>query len=340
MYGPSSADSTDFENMRELKFHFTKSTEDFVVTHIPGVDVLHSDMSLGETIGFLRHLLVADHEQKSIVLSLRGTASFTTAIADVLAFSEEFCGGQAHSGMAQLARNTWKRLQLHVEEAMNQYAEYSLVLTGHSLGGGVAALINILLYHENFMPDRKKECVAFAPPPAFYPLEAASMATTNTTVYIHNFDIVSSLSINSIRKAFKAIRLVDAYTKTLPMSEKFQLQMGKIDPPEWLVRLVSWSKDSDVRYRKGAPELMIPAETVVWLEQQDDGSYETLLMDPRKYSKRLLDLDPFMVDNHHLPKYDTALEQVKRRRDSLVLSVNSVFSGLRLDNQATINSVI
>jgi hypothetical protein len=36
-----------------------------------------------------------------------------------------------------------------------------------------------------------------------------------------------------------------------------------------------------------------------------------MYIDPSKYSKRLLDLDPFMFENHFVPKYDAALEQLR-----------------------------
>jgi hypothetical protein len=289
-------------------------------------------MSLGESVGYLRHLLVVDHQQKAIVLSLRGTTTLSSAITDVLAFSEDFCGGQAHSGMAQVARNTWMRLKCHVYKAMEEYPDYALVTTGHSLGGGVATLVNIMLYHDNFMPNRSKQCIAFAPPPSFYPLEAASRAIANTTVYVHNYDIVSSISVDSLRRTMKVIRAVDQYTKNASLSEKLKLQTGRVEPPERLVRLIELAKTSSLNKIKGAPELMIPAQMVVWLEHMTDGSYATLFIDPRKYSKRLLDLDPFMVDDHFLTKYDAALEKLRVQQGSTASFTSLIrdYDGMKL----------
>lgn len=48
------------------------------------------------------------------------------------------------------------------------------------------------------------KCMACAPP-VFYPLEAAKQAVENTTAYVHEYDVVPSLSCNTLRRLLKAV---------------------------------------------------------------------------------------------------------------------------------------
>jgi hypothetical protein len=87
-------------------------------------DILLSDMGLGESIGYVRHLWVVDHPAKTIALLFRGRKALWSALLDVLAFSKELCGGQANSGMAQVARNTWKHVEGHASNLMKKFPDY------------------------------------------------------------------------------------------------------------------------------------------------------------------------------------------------------------------------
>ena len=55
-------------------------------------------------------------------------------------------------------------------DLLNQYPDYSLVVTGHSLGAGTALLISmeIMLGQTQIVAADRVECVALAPPPGWY----------------------------------------------------------------------------------------------------------------------------------------------------------------------------
>lgn len=100
-------------------------------------------------------------------------------------------------------------------------------------------------------------------------------------------DVVSSLSIDFVRRVMKAIRPVDEYTQSVHIPERLKLHTGRLAPPERLDLAIEMAKRSSLNKKQGAPELMIPAQMIVWLDQKLDDSYATMFVDPRNYSQRL-----------------------------------------------------
>jgi hypothetical protein len=101
-------------------------------------DILVADVESGESTEYLRHMVVVDHSQKCVVLAVRGTFSVTGALVDLAGFSDDFCGGHAHSGMAKMAKAVWKKASEEIQKESDDLPkDYDLVVTGHSLGAGV-----------------------------------------------------------------------------------------------------------------------------------------------------------------------------------------------------------
>lgn len=113
-----------------------------------------------EQHSILRHFIAIDHEREKIVLAIRGTYSLSELVVDVTAFSEDFCctttsdghgtsQQQAHAEMANMAKKLWQVAGPTIqEELLQEYPDYELIVTGHSLGAGAACLLTILLMHE------------------------------------------------------------------------------------------------------------------------------------------------------------------------------------------------
>ncbi|KAI9719506.1 MAG: hypothetical protein M1828_006213 [Chrysothrix sp. TS-e1954] len=110
----------------------------------------------------LTHYISLDHESKAVVLTCRGTLGFEDVLTDATCDYDDFIWGgkvyQVHKGMYASAR---RLLSLHnnrvtatIKAALEEFKDYGLVLCGHSLGGGVAALIGILLSH----PSQAESC--------------------------------------------------------------------------------------------------------------------------------------------------------------------------------------
>lgn len=105
--------------------------------------------------------MIADHKTSNIVIAIRGSISLRDIFTDLTATSDKFEAEglphdtMAHKGMAAGANYLLRRLKESgiLEKAFNTYPEYGLVLTGHSLGAGVAALLALKI-RPNY-PDLK-----------------------------------------------------------------------------------------------------------------------------------------------------------------------------------------
>ncbi|CAM6089926.1 unnamed protein product [Calypogeia fissa] len=89
-----------------------------------------------------------NHPKKAVVLSIRGTFSATDVLTDLKPHSERFGDGYAHSGMLGSARWIRDCVADVLKDLMSKNG-YRLVLTGHSLGAGTAALLTMLLRETN-----------------------------------------------------------------------------------------------------------------------------------------------------------------------------------------------
>lgn len=267
-------------------------------------------------------LVVCDHKTKTVILSIRGTFSVSGIVTDLAGYCDEFCGGFAHSGMAIAARATWESIWDEFLEKKLQTLPlaYNVVVTGHSLGGGVACLVTVLMYHEvanNKLPalkGRRIQCYAMAPPPVFGPLSAAPEAVANTVGYIHSYDCVPSLSVDGVRRLMACVgRIAEVLGKhpTWELATK-RWELGEPNP-----ELVEAYKPKEaMRELQRAPMIFIPARQLIWLEHVNRGTglepkYEAHALDPTFYADRIFDLElPDCVSNHMAPEYETAFLKV------------------------------
>lgn len=112
--------------------------------------------------------VIADHKTSSIVIAIRGSISLRDIFTDLTAACDRFeVAGfppdtMAHKGMIEGANYVAKRLKEVgiVDKALALYPEYDLILTGHSLGAGVACLLALKIRPK--YPDLK--VYAFATP--------------------------------------------------------------------------------------------------------------------------------------------------------------------------------
>ena len=310
---------------------------------VPPKDVVLTDMTRGGSMDCLNHMVVVDQANKAVVLAVRGTFSLSGVIVDLAGFARDFCGGQAHSGMADMAQAVWSRAINTVQQQLQQHPGYKVVLTGHSLGAGVACLMTIDAYSRNLFPGTVVECMAYAPPPTFCPTPAGQPTTgitsaavqkaiDNTTAYVHHLDVVPSLSVMAIRRLLAAVVGLNTYLKKLPIQQrvfrrlKLITGIGGAHPPQAVTNAVVQAKDKALPVMAGAPPLAIPAQTVVWLEsdEKDDPSYSTHLLDANAYANRLIDIDSSMMTDHMPPNYEMALRVVANHGSSGNGTVGSV----------------
>lgn len=163
-------------------------------------DVLYA--SFKNHVFELPFCVLADHATKSIVVSVRGSFSFRDIFTDLTANSDRFDApgfppdSAAHRGMIAGAEILLKRLRETqiLERAFNTYGEYKLVLTGHSLGAGIATLAGSRL--RPFYPDL--QVFAYATPAGLLTREAARYTEAFVFTVGVGDDFVMRLSVESI----------------------------------------------------------------------------------------------------------------------------------------------
>jgi len=85
--------------------------------------------------------------KKQIIVAIRGTFSLENVLADIIAFQTP--EGQipncptcrVHDGFYLAWRAVETTIETTIANQIHDYPEYQLLITGHSLGGAVAALL-------------------------------------------------------------------------------------------------------------------------------------------------------------------------------------------------------
>ncbi|KAJ5180087.1 hypothetical protein N7492_003297 [Penicillium capsulatum] len=108
----------------------------------------------------LVHYLSIDHESKAVVLTLRGTWGFEDILTDMTCDYDELAwqgkNWKVHKGMHASAKRLLEggggRVMITLRAALEEFQDYGVVLCGHSLGGGVAALLATMIAAPNVTP--------------------------------------------------------------------------------------------------------------------------------------------------------------------------------------------
>lgn len=174
-------------------------------------DILHVSFENG-VLGALPYFIARDSKTQSIVLSVRGTLSVADCITDLLYEPAGLdgtllgsndgipAGSMAHNGVLGCARALHADLQKRgtLGDALDapQHRGWTLIITGHSLGAGVATLLGLML--RSWRPELK--VWAFSPPGGLVSENLAdSIKPWCTSVALGN-DFISRLSMHNLER--------------------------------------------------------------------------------------------------------------------------------------------
>ncbi|XP_073447131.1 diacylglycerol lipase-beta [Aquarana catesbeiana] len=160
-------------------------------------DFIH--ISFHNRIYEIPFFVALDHKTEAILVAVRGTLSLEDVLTDLSAECEnlqtEGVEGDcfSHKGIFQAASYIYRRLINDgiLNQAFTIAPEYKLVIVGHSLGAGAAALLAILL--RSSFPTLK--CYAFSPPGGLLSKALAEYSQSFIISIILGKDLVPRLSL-------------------------------------------------------------------------------------------------------------------------------------------------
>lgn len=239
--------------------------------------------------------------------------------------------------MAQMADNIWERSGAEIAELFEKEGdlkEYSLTIVGHSLGAGVACLLQIKCYKENLLGNRMVKCYGFAPPPTLCweamfedsdDAAAIQSAIKNTVCYIHDHDCVPFLSVLAIRRLAALMDVVDDRTEHMWAFRRFKIFWEWEKIPQAIVDDVKAvdANTTAVRCCDGASKLVIPARLIVWMKKNFAGTYEGFGCTPNAVADLNIFCCEDMVTDHLVEPYEDALDELagKLNKDGAVSSL-------------------
>ena len=145
-------------------------------------------------------LVCLDHEMESVVISIRGTLSMHDLITDLIAITEPIAFPDhptfaVHKGILRAA--TWVKEKLEelqiLERSFGKVSRYGLVVTGHSLGSGVACILSMLLRDK--YPDL--HCYCFSPTGSLVNRAAVEYTKSFVTSVTLGQDMIARLNVST-----------------------------------------------------------------------------------------------------------------------------------------------
>jgi len=159
------------------------------------------------------YCITVDEEWKYVVITIRGTLSLDDAVADLTirpvlldmwaeryGFQEEGTGEFCHKGMLDIAVWICEDLQSHgtLDQLLTgdnaEFSGYRLLVEGHSLGAGVAAVVATMLRSK--YPSVR--CLAFSPPGCVFSRHLSESSKHYVTSYVLGDDVVPRLGLTGV----------------------------------------------------------------------------------------------------------------------------------------------
>ncbi|KAG7473965.1 hypothetical protein MATL_G00101460 [Megalops atlanticus] len=271
--------------------------------------------------------VAVDHDKKKVVISIRGTLSPKDALTDLTGDSERLPVEDqhgtwlGHKGMVFSAEYIKKKLEqeMILSQAFGRdlgkgTKHYGLVIVGHSLGAGTAAILSFLLRPQ--YPTL--HCYSYSPPGGLLSEDAMEVSKEFVTSVVLGKDLVPRIGLSQLegfrRHLLEVLqksnkpkwRIIAGGTKCIPKSElpvDEDPQVQTAVPPS--TRL--WLHPSDLSIALSASTPLYPPGRIIHVVHnhpperccgQEDPTYSALWGDNKAFDEVII--SPAML-NEHLP---------------------------------------
>lgn len=250
------------------------------------------------------YFIVREHSLQRLVLCIRGTNSTHDVLTDLCCVAEDFDTGapgrhRAHEGILKSARELATMTEDIVARELEANPLFSLVVAGHSLGGGVAAVLGALW--DTRFPRMKVYCYGT---PCVSPMDSKPTIDKHIVSVVVEGDPFSSISLGHVADASKALA---------HLCENRELRSAILTktgiPPEQLSAAdLLWFHDTmdSVRLHMTA-EKMLPSGRIIYLQPQRDGSVSSKELNPEFFLDPRVHIRMFDFSKHLPSVYETLL---------------------------------
>ncbi|XP_073692814.1 diacylglycerol lipase-alpha [Garra rufa] len=307
--------------------------------------------------------VAVDHAKKKVVISIRGTLSPKDALTDLTGDSERLPVEEqhgtwlGHKGMVYSAEYIKKKLEqeMILSQAFGRdlgkgTMHYGLVIVGHSLGAGTAAILSFLLRPQ--YPSL--QCYSYSPPGGLLSEDAMEYSKEFVTSVVLGKDLVPRIGLSQLegfrRHLLEVLqksdkpkwRIIAGGTKCIPKSE---LPMDDEAPVSQGVTPSNsrlWLHPSDLSIALSASTPLYPPGRVIHVVHnhppemccgQEEPTYSALWGDNKAFDEVII--SPAML-NEHMPHVvmdglNKVLENYNKGKTALLSAAKIMVSPTEVD---------
>ena len=263
-----------------------------------------------------------DRAKKKIVLAVRGTLESADMITDVVSrplkatfgaadASNPICGF-VHSGIMEAAKHVFELSLPYLKKAIEANPGHPILVTGHSMGGGCAALLALMLrtHPELTAASRSSVRAVCLAPAAVMDEDLSKSCRGFVSSLVYNCDLVPRVNIQSVAAFVR---------ETASLNPSRQLVRGIGTAFRWIMSCGSWTK-KPISTNINLPPLFAPG-FCLWIikDKRDAAAKDTAKGKGRKGRRR----ETRMTSRMTISLSQQGTQSSKCKRSMLQLEKNS-----------------